>query len=288
MGATPNNGAGQAVSRNQQGKSERERLRSIRDPLPLPNELKTRAWDAYRRSRSPEDFKRQFDALGIPQEAKASLWDAKFSTATTVAPEVQEPQPVGPSLLERVKGFVRAERPRSLIGRVAGQAALRPPPEAKPLEAARMPLIPLTKLLPEGPPTATVSLPRYPSRFGPRVAPPGQGVRAGETVDFPIGGAARGAVEIAESLTPPANIALIASIGLTGGAFPIVSRLISAGFSVDLIRGAVQEYPELREAMNAGDEQRVAQVATRMGLSGLLGALAGRHAVRGRTAAGEV
>ena len=180
------------------------------------------------------------------------------------------------------------------LGPVGRAHALAPTPEEAPAleEAGRAfletPLLPLTKLLPEGPPTATVTLPRRPSRFGPRVALLGQGVRADETVDFPIGGVARGAVEFAEGLTTPANIALIASIGLTAGAFPIVTRLISAGFSIDLIRGAVQQYPELREALNSGDEQRVAQVATRMGLTGVLAVLTGRHAVRGRTAAGEV
>ena len=140
---------------------------------------------------------------------------------------------------------IQTWRPLGPVGRAR---ALAPTPEEAPAleEAGRAfletPLLPLTKLLPEGPPTATVTLPRRPSRFGPRVAPPGQGVRADETVEFPIGGVARGAVEVAESLTTPANIALIVSIGLTGGAFPIVSRLISAGFSIDLIRGAVQEY----------------------------------------------
>ncbi|KKL21989.1 hypothetical protein LCGC14_2439950, partial [marine sediment metagenome] len=155
-------------------------------------------------------------------------------------------------------------------------------------EAGEQPVVPLTKLLPEGPPTATVSLPRRPSRFGPRVALPGQGARADETVEFPVGGVARGAAEFVEGLTTPLNIALLTSIGLTAGALPLVSRLVSGGFSLHMISGIVQQNPELREAINEGDEQRTAQVATRMGLTGVLAVLTGRHAIRGRAAPGEV
>ena len=144
------------------------------------------------------------------------------------------------------------------------------------------PLLPLTKLFPEGPPTATVSLPRRPSRFGPQVALPGQGVRPDETVDFPIGGVARGVAEVAESLSIPSNIAILAGAGLTAGALPLVSRIISGGFSIHMVTGMAEQYPELREAINSGDEQRTAQIATRMGLTALLAALAGTHAVRGK------
>ena len=202
-------------------------------------------------------------------------------------PDAAVPEPTKPAKPTAASAF----RPLGPVGRAY---ALAPTPEEEPAlqEAGRAfletPLLPLTKLFPEGPPTATITGFKQPSKVAEARALVGEGPSPYETPEIPIGGIARGAAEVAESLTTPFNIALLTSIGLTGGAFPLVSRLISGGFSVDLIRGAVQEYPELREALNSGDEQRAAQVATRMGLTGVLAALTGRHAVRGRAAAGEV
>ena len=155
-------------------------------------------------------------------------------------------------------------------------------------EAGEQPIVPLTKLFPEGPPTATITGFKQPSKLAEARALVGEGPSPYETPEIPVGGIARGAAEFVEGLTTPLNIALLTSIGLTGGAFPIVSRLVSGGFSLHMIRGIVQQRPELREAINAGDEQRTAQVATRMGLTSVLAVLTGRHALRGRAATGEV
>ncbi len=147
-------------------------------------------------------------------------------------------------------------------------------------EVGDQPSVPLTKLLPEGPPTATITGFKQPSKVAEARALVGEGPYPYETPEIPIGGIAKGALEVASGLTTPKNLALIGTLGLTAKALPLASRAISAGFSFELLRGAIQEYPELREAMNTGDEQRVAQVATRMGLTAVLAALTGKHAVR--------
>jgi hypothetical protein len=55
-------------------------IRSILDPLPVDNEVKARAWDAFHSVKSEDEFRAQFDAISdLPREAKAALWDAKFS-----------------------------------------------------------------------------------------------------------------------------------------------------------------------------------------------------------------
>ncbi|KKL81856.1 hypothetical protein LCGC14_1990600, partial [marine sediment metagenome] len=155
-------------------------------------------------------------------------------------------------------------------------------------EAGEQPIVPLTKLFPEGPPTATITGFKQPSKLAEARALVGEGPSPYETPEIPVGGIARGAAEFVEGLTTPLNIALLTSIGLTGGAFPIVSRLVSGGFSIHMVSGMAQQYPELREAINSGDKQRAAQVATRMGLTTVLAVLTGKHAVRGRATAGEV
>src|SRR3990167_7504383 len=136
-------------------------------------------------------------------------------------------------------------------------------PEASPFsfeafkEAARTPLVSLTEAIPESVRNMKIPLPVLGSR--PDV--------------IPVGGAITGAAEVAESLTSPENIALMATLGLAGKAWPIVSRLASAGFSGLMLGQAVSEVPELKEALNSGDEQQVARVATRAGLTSILGGL---------------
>ena len=221
---------------------------------------------AAQQQRPIEELQRTFRAAREPVEQAKEL---------SIPAGAEIKRAPAPGLLEKVGNVFR----RGAIGRglglsdVAAQAqAARPTAE---------PTLRLSELMP-GRPTATVSLPRYPGRFGPPVIPGERQPSAHETVEFPIGGVAKGTLEVAEALTTPENVAIIASLGLTAGALPLLSRIISAGFSIELLRGVVQQYPELREAMNTGDEQRAAQVATRMGLGGILSALAGAHAVRGR------
>jgi predicted 3-demethylubiquinone-9 3-methyltransferase (glyoxalase superfamily) len=53
-------------------------IRTILDPLQVPDEVKADAWDAWHAAKDDSDFQRRFARLSIPTEAKASLWDLKF------------------------------------------------------------------------------------------------------------------------------------------------------------------------------------------------------------------
>ena len=249
-------------------------------PIGIADEFETFRQERQRLAEVPpiEELQRSFRAAREPVEQTEGV---RFPAGA----EIKRPPPI----------------PRGRLGVVGTAYAplvdLEPTPEeeANLREAARafreageQPVVPLTKLFPEGPPTATITGFKQPSKLAEARALVGEGPSPYETPEIPVGGIARGAAEFVEGLTTPLNIALLTSIGLTGGAFPLVSRLISGGFSLHMIRGIVQQNPELREAINAGDEQRAAQVATRMGLTGFLAALTGRHAIRGRAAAGEV
>ena len=188
---------------------------------------------AAQQQRPIEELQRTFRAAREPVEQAQGV-SIPVGAEIKLAP--------APGLLEKVGKMFRRDQT------VYAQA---PRPTAEPL-------VRFTELMP-GQPTATVNLPRYPGRFGPAVVPGERQPSAHETVEFPIGGVAKGTLEVAEGLTTPENVALIATLGLTAGALPLLSRIISAGFSVELLRGAIQQYPELREAMNTGDEQRVAK-----------------------------
>ncbi len=224
---------------------------------------------AAQQQRPIEELQRSFRAAREPVEQTEGV---RFPAGAEIK------RAPAPGLLEKVGNVFR----RGAIGRALGLSDLTaqaqaPRPTAEPI--AR-----LSELLP-GKPTATITGFKQPSKVAEARALVGEGPYPYEMPEIPIGGIAKGALEVAESLTTPENVAIIATLGLTAGALPLLSRMISAGFSFELLRGAIQEYPELREAMNSGDEQRVAQVATRMGLGGILSALAGAHAVRGRAAA---
>lgn len=52
---------------------------SVLDSLFVDRSVKADAWDAYHTAETPEDFKKQFDALALPKPAKATLFDLKFS-----------------------------------------------------------------------------------------------------------------------------------------------------------------------------------------------------------------
>lgn len=52
--------------------------KAVLDPIPVANDMKANAWDAYSQATSPDDFKARFDKIALPDNAKADLWDMKF------------------------------------------------------------------------------------------------------------------------------------------------------------------------------------------------------------------
>jgi hypothetical protein len=99
---------------------------------------------------------------------------------------------------------------------------------------------------------------------------------------------ARGVIKAGESfaggMTTPGNAELATATGGMGEAVPLVRRLISAGFSAQMLLTAYREYPEIREAMKSGDPEKVAEAATRAGLTTLAGLLAAWHGLKGEGA----
>src|ERR1019366_3394415 len=61
-------------------------------------------------------------------------------------------------------------------------------------------------------------------------------------------------------------------------AAPTVGRLLSAGFSYQMLKGAVDQYPQLKEAISSGDYGQAAETLTKMGLGTGMAALGVKHA----------
>ena len=99
-------------------------------------------------------------------------------------------------------------------------------------------------------------------------------------------GYAKGAATFAGGLTSTPSMGFIAGGGVLGmfskAGYPVVQRLVSAGFSVDMLHGAYEQYPEFKEAIDAGDYDRAKTLGTQMGLGGALGLLAAKHAATGK------
>jgi hypothetical protein len=101
-------------------------------------------------------------------------------------------------------------------------------------------------------------------------------------------GAIEGASDLAGGLTSPRNLATLVAIpGLAKipKAGPVLSRLVSAGFSLQMIDNAAQQAPELVKQIKAGDAEGATRSITHMALSWGLGVLAGNHALKGTSGA---
>jgi len=91
----------------------------------------------------------------------------------------------------------------------------------------------------------------------------------------------RGVLGLGGALTTPDNLAIIGTtqgLGLLGEAAPTVSRLIAAGFSYQMLKGAVDQYPQLKDSINKGDYGTAAETLTKMAGSTAMAALGVRHA----------
>ncbi|HEX4275842.1 MAG TPA: hypothetical protein VHZ74_10825 [Bryobacteraceae bacterium] len=93
---------------------------------------------------------------------------------------------------------------------------------------------------------------------------------------------ARGAVEGAESfgsgLTTPTNAAILAGTAGLGEALPVVSRLLSTGFSLQMLRSAFDQSPQFTKQVQNGDYEGATKTLTQIGLSAAAGVLSAKHA----------
>lgn len=132
-------------------------------------------------------------------------------------------------------------------------------PNQRFIDAATKPIVPLSKLAPDNPTTV-------------------------------LGGVGKGAAEVAEGLTSPANVVMAGAsggLGLLGQVSKMLPRAIVAGFSAQMFKQAYDEIPEVRHSWIVGDAPGVARALTRAVASGALGAASAFHAVRGGGVAAE-
>lgn len=135
----------------------------------------------------------------------------------------------------------------------------------------------------------TSGIPRYSSRtvYNPKhgqmqLISPEEAMTPSEQQRHPI---LTGVGEVAGGLTTPENVAIIAATGGLGelpGAAAMIPRLVSAGFSLQSIYQAASMYPAIRDAFARGDTSEAKRLLTHAGLNLGIGALAGRHALKGR------
>lgn len=97
-----------------------------------------------------------------------------------------------------------------------------------------------------------------------------------------------GALTAAGDLTSGQNMATMAGIavgtGLTAGivnpaSARLLSRLVSGGFSLDMLKGLYQQNKDYRKAVDSGDMAAAQKIQGDMGVTGIMALMAGHHAL---------
>ena len=96
-----------------------------------------------------------------------------------------------------------------------------------------------------------------------------------------VQGVAQSGAELASGFTTPQNLGIAALIGPFGKIAPLLSRAVSGGFSLQMLKGTYDQSPEIQDAVSKKDWPRAAKAITTAVLSGGLGIAAGAHAGRG-------
>ena len=102
-------------------------------------------------------------------------------------------------------------------------------------------------------------------------------------------GVAKGAADFWTTMASPENVAIMAAtMGLGNGprAAQVLSRVISGGFSLQMIHGAAQQSPKLLQQLKAGDAEGATETITAMAAALGMGIAAGNHALTETPAAG--
>lgn len=101
-----------------------------------------------------------------------------------------------------------------------------------------------------------------------------------------LGGVTKGAAQVAEGLTTPGSALLFGAgpvIGVAGKILPFLPRAISAAFTVQMLKDAVDESPEVTDAIKKGDYPAAAEHLTKMVTAGYFARKSGEHAAGGPT-----
>ncbi|CAN5950983.1 unnamed protein product [Sphagnum jensenii] len=97
-----------------------------------------------------------------------------------------------------------------------------------------------------------------------------------------------GALTATGNLTSGKNLALLGgttvAAGLTAGVVNpatvgVLSRLVSGGFTLDMLHGLYQQNKEYRKAVDAGDLETAHKIQGEMGVTGVMALLTGKHAL---------
>ncbi len=105
-----------------------------------------------------------------------------------------------------------------------------------------------------------------------------------EKGDNALVGGTRGALKVVGQLTNAPNMLMLAGsggIGMLGKVSTLLPRAVSAGFSVQMLRDAYNQIPEVKHAWDSGDPAAVAEAITKLAASAIMGGAAGVHAVHG-------
>lgn len=98
---------------------------------------------------------------------------------------------------------------------------------------------------------------------------------------------AHGVLGAAGGMTTAGNLAMLAvPVGGVAGLFgktgmQVLPRLISAGFTLQMVYSLYKQHQGFKEAMDAGDTNKAAEIAGDMFVTGTMAALTGTHAVKG-------
>ncbi len=95
-----------------------------------------------------------------------------------------------------------------------------------------------------------------------------------------VTGVVRGAETSASGFTSPQSLALLAGTFGTGSV-PVLGRLISLGFSADMLKSAGEKIPKLVEQVKKGDVEGASQTLTEAGITAGMGVGAGAHGIKG-------
>lgn len=225
--------------------------------------MKADTWDAFHQTGSPQEFKSRFDKLSLPDEAKAHLWDMKFGAAPKAAPSPLPP----PSMAAKIGSYI----PQSALPTLQAIQKYAVDPFEHMAQAGAQAGHEMGTDLVQGV-TGLFHPPTLPSNYGPM--PQLQQYSAAK--EHPVAtGIAQGVGETAGGI---AGDPRMWALGLESGAKSAVSRLMSAGFSAQMLHGAYTSVPLIRAAIDRGDLAETARLMTSAGLSLAGGAMAGIHA----------
>jgi ddrB-like ParB superfamily domain len=218
------------------------------------------------------------DDLGFKPAAQPAAADDDLGFKPLKAPARPAPRPAAAATDDADLGFKPASRDQAAQATPKPTAAETPPVATisayKPSILER-----IERSFTEGIPQFSSRTPANPKYGQAQLVSPEEAMTPLEQRAHPV---VTGLGEFAGSLTSPTNAALLAGTGglggLPGAAGRLVPRLVSGYFTAEMLHGAYKQVPDLRAAMDRGDEAEAKRIITNMVATGAMAALTGSHA----------